>query len=125
MGAKSYIFCFLERHAKIQKLRQTPCGRKVSGRKKKEEERRRRRKNNAMFSGHYVCPTFAPILGQVLSINACSILLDKTHLLVVWLPGTFEYELIYAQAQMRNKGVHQINALSSRVQCSCLPKEVW
>ena len=35
----------------MQNRRQTPSGRKVSGRKKKEE---RKKKNNAKFSGHYV-----------------------------------------------------------------------
>ena len=44
--AKSYFFCYLERHAKIQNRRQTPYGRKVRAWKKE-------RKNNAKFSGHY------------------------------------------------------------------------
>ena len=35
--AKYYFLCYLERHAKIQTRRQTPSGRKVSGRKKKEK----------------------------------------------------------------------------------------
>ena len=37
--AKSYFFCYLERHAKIQNRKQTPSGRKVRGRKKKKNMR--------------------------------------------------------------------------------------
>ena len=37
--AKSYFFCYLERHAKIQNRRQTHSRRKVSGRKEKEKRR--------------------------------------------------------------------------------------
>ena len=37
---KSFLFCYLERHETIQNCRQTPYGRKVSGRKKKEKERK-------------------------------------------------------------------------------------
>ena len=44
LRAQSYFFCFLERHAKIEKRRQTPFCRKVSGRKKKERKERKRRK---------------------------------------------------------------------------------
>ena len=38
-GAKSYSFCFLERHAHIKNRGQTPSGREVSGRKEKEKRR--------------------------------------------------------------------------------------
>ena len=37
--AKSYFFCYLERHAKIQNHRQTPFGRRVSGRKKERKKK--------------------------------------------------------------------------------------
>ena len=37
--AKSYFFCYLERHAKIQNRRQTPSGRKE--RKEKEERNKK------------------------------------------------------------------------------------
>ena len=47
--AKSYFFCYLQNHAQIQNRRQTPSGRKVSGRMKEKE-----RHNNAKFGGHYV-----------------------------------------------------------------------
>ena len=42
------FFCYLERHAKIKNHRQTPSGRKVSGRK--ERRRRRKRKRRIMPS---------------------------------------------------------------------------
>ena len=77
--AKTYFFCYLERHAKIQNRRQTPSGRKVSGRKEKE------RKNNAKFSGRYVRPRTHNVRAHVLCsdkfIQVCWIktLYNKLH----------------------------------------------
>ena len=39
LGLNLIFFCYLERNAKIQYRRQTPSGRKVSGRKKKKERK--------------------------------------------------------------------------------------
>ena len=66
MGGSPPIFGYLERHAQIQNRRQTPSGRKVSGRKEKEK---RKRKNNAKFRGHYVCPRKHALCLHQKSIN--------------------------------------------------------
>ena len=44
------FFFYLERHAKIQNRRQTPSGRKVSGRKKKKERKRKKERRTIMPS---------------------------------------------------------------------------
>ena len=50
------FFVTLERHAKIQKRRQSPSGRKVRGRKNERKMKEKKKKNNAEFSGYYVRP---------------------------------------------------------------------
>ena len=54
-GAKSYYFCDLERHAKIQNRRQTPSVRKVRGRKEKKKPQPKNYFNKLFFYQFKFC----------------------------------------------------------------------